>query len=173
MLITINDFQAIIKDLCTRHKEIRHHDQNNVAYIPFQSGEDLAQVVNSGASTLVLVARFYGRPAGPSADELQLKQFVQLRFACAAQPDAVLNYSDVIAAAADKSFQIMLDFLAMFRQQQLDDSCGPLAGIEIENASWQELPEQPYLVNSYGWDLSIPFKTDFPEHNADAWLDPE
>jgi hypothetical protein len=165
----INSFQEFIKDLCRRHVDLAHDDMTNVSFVRFQSNDDLNQVQNNGAQNIVLVARYYGRSFGQNADDMRMKQFVQLRFAAAAIPDPVINYSDVIAAAADKAFTIMMDFISRMQQVQHDDDCGPLRGIELENANWGEIPDQPFLVQHYGWDLTLPFNSDFPAYDAAKW----
>lgn len=170
MEIYIQGFQDLLKDLCTQHIDIMHNDQTNVAFVRYQSHDDMGQVQNNASPVIVIVTRYYGRAAGQNADDMKMKQFVQIRFAVAGIPDAVINYSDIITAAADKAFRIMLDFLVKFRQLQHDDNCGPLRGLELESAAWSEIPEQPFLVEHYGWDLTIPFNSEFPDYDATRWL---
>lgn len=165
----INEFQQYIKSLCSLHQDILHNDENNVAFVRFQSHDDLNQVTNQASPVIVIINRFYGKSQGGSMDDMAMKQFVQIRFAVQAIPDPVINWSDVIAAAGDKAFKIMLDFISRFKQDVYADDCGALRGIELENCSWSEIPDQPYLVAHYGWDLSLPFNSEFPEYNPDKW----
>jgi hypothetical protein len=167
----ITSFQTYLKALCVAHKEVLHNDAANVAYVRFQSDDDLNQVVNQGASTIVILTRFYGKSTGATADDMNMKQFVGIRFACAAIPHPTMNYSDVITAALDKAFTVMMDFLTRMREEVMEDNCGPLRGLELESASWNEIPEQPYLTQHYGWDLALPFKSEYPEHDPNRWND--
>jgi hypothetical protein len=167
----INDLQIYLKALCVAHTDLLHDDATNVSFVRFQSDDDIQQAANQGAANLVILARYYGRAAGETADDMNMKQFVQLRFACAAINDAVLNYGDVITAATDKAFTIMMDFVARMGKAQRDDNCGPLRGLELPSASWSEIPDQPYLVQHYGWDLTLPFTSTFPPLNVAKWND--
>lgn len=163
-------FQLFIKQLCTQHKDLMHDDQANVVFVALHSHDDLNQVQNHGAASIVVMARYYGRPFGGNPDELQIKNFVQIRFACYAQPDPGQNFSDTITGALDKSFSIMMDFIARMSKEMHDDDCGPLRGLELENANWAEIPEQPYLLGHFGWDLTVPFNNDFPGYDASKWM---
>lgn len=165
----INEFQQYIKQLCSDHLDILHDDATNVAFVRFQSNDDLNQVNNQGSPVIVVINRYYGRAIGETADDMDMKQFVQIRFAVMAIPDPVINFSDVITAAVDKAFTIMMDFISKFKEDQINDDCGPLRGLDLPNCSWAEIPEQPYLVQHYGWDLTLPFKSMFPPYNAAKW----
>jgi len=165
----INDFQQYIKQLCIQHVDVLHNDNTNVAFVHFQSNDGLNQVANQGANTIVIINRFYGKAIGETADDMDMQQFVQIRFAVAAIPDPVINYTDVITAALDKAFTIMMDFISKFRQDQYENDCGPLRGLNLPSCSWAEIPEQPFLLQHHGWDLTLPYKSAFPDYNADKW----
>ena len=84
-----------------------------------------------------------------------------------------LNDGDIsggIDTAIDTAWNIMMEFIARFRQDYKDDDCGPLGNVEFESMSWAEIDEPVYLENHYGWDLSFPFKSTQPGYDADKWI---
>jgi hypothetical protein len=161
-------FQDYIKSLCETHTDLLHAADNQ-AFIHFQSDNEVSGLFNNPSPNLVLFSRFYGRAQGASADTMQMKQFASIRFACYAVQPVDGNITGSIADALDKAFSIMMDFIAKMVKDQRDDTCGALRRMELETCSWSEIPDQPFIENHFGWELSIPFSSEFPAYNAAKW----
>jgi hypothetical protein len=50
-----------------------------------------------------------------------------------------------------------------------NDVCGAWQYLEPENINCEEIEDQPWFLNHYGFDLMLPFKTLAPAYNADNW----
>lgn len=170
MAYYITGFQNYLEALCMAHHQVLHQVEpgGTKAFVRFQSDYDISQLTNNPGTNLVVVTRFYGRAIG-DVDAQQIRQYIQIRFASFAPVPDGGDFSDSVNTATDTAYTIMLDFLARMFYDLKNDDCGPLQGIELQNCTWEEIPEQPWLQNHFGWDLTIPFKSELPELNATVW----
>ena len=166
----IDSFQDYLETLCTQHKKLLHDPEPEglKSFVRFHSGDGLNQITNNPGGNLVMVSRFYGKAIGSMDDQL-MRQYVEIRFCSFAHRPLDGDITGAINGAIDTAFTIMLDFIAKMLHDMRSDDCGPLRGIELDQCNWDEIPEQPFLDNHYGWDLTIPFRSSMPDHNPDAW----
>lgn len=157
------DFEDYLEQLCREHVDVQHELNGQVCFSRLRSQAEIDAIINNAGRNILLLGRFSGRAVGDS-QEAGMRQFAVLRFA---------SYADIsqsgVDAAIDKAWNIMMDFIARFRKDYKDDDCGPLANVEFENLSWDEIDEPVYLENHYGWDLSLPFRSTQLEYDSDKW----
>lgn len=167
----IDGFQDYLETLCTKHKLLAHDSApgGKKSFVRFHSPDDLDQAMNNQCENMVIVSRFYGKTIN-GIDDHMMRQYIQIRFLCYAKRPLDGTISEEINVAIDRSFTIMMDFIARMHQDMRDDLCGPLRGLELDNCSWDELPEQPTLEHHFGWDLTLPFRSNMPGLNNDAWF---
>jgi hypothetical protein len=166
----IDSFQDYLETLCINHKRVAHDPApgGTKSFIRFHAPDDLNQVPNNPGTTLVIVTRYYGKAIG-TMDESAMRQWVQIRFCTYAATPTDGDFTGSISTAQDTAFTVMLDFITRMLHDFRIDDCGPLKGIELDQCNWDELPEQPFLENHFGWDLTIPFRSYFPPYNPGAW----
>lgn len=161
---TIDTLQDYLEALCVANTDLQHTVAGKRSFARFQSDEEIQQLATKAGRNILCVTRYHGRAIG-HADEQSSRQFVGLRFSC----KATSMSTDAINVALDKAQEIMWDFIAKFRKDVKEDSCHALRGIELQNISWDEIPDQPWLENHYGWDITIPFVSYQPQYNAAKW----
>lgn len=162
------NFEDYIEQLCREHTDVAHQVNKQVSFSRLRSNTEVNEIVNNAGRNIVILGRFNGRTIGDS-DEALMRQFAVLRFASFADG----NNGDIsggIDTAIDTAYQVMMQFIARMREDYRDDDCGPLAAVEFENLSWQEIDEPVYLENHYGWDLTLPFRSTQPAYDADKWI---
>lgn len=164
MSITLKEVQDKIAAYCAIHKEL-NDGMENKAFARLWSREQLDSIRTNASPNIVVVTSFRGRSFG-GYDEKKMQQFIGLRFSCYAQPDDGESATEM---ALDKSYSIMLDFLVRMQKDYEEDDCSWLKFVDFENISWDEIPEQPWLINHYGWDMILPFKTYLPAYDAARW----
>jgi hypothetical protein len=164
-----NGFQNYLATLSTKHKLLKHDTTpgGQKSFIRFQSEEDLNELSNNPSPNLVTFARFYGKAIGDADDE-KIRQYALIRFSSYAPRPLDGTITEEITNAIDRAFGIMMQFVARMRQDMRQD-CGPLDGLELENFSFDEIPDQPFLEHHYGWELTIPFRSDAPPLDPDQW----
>lgn len=162
------DFEDYIEQLCRENVDVAHEVDDKVCFSRLRSRTEVLQIINNAGANIVLLGRFNGRAVGQS-EERGMRQFVVLRFASYAQNNDG-DISEGIDNAIDTAWNVMMQFIARFRKDYKDDDCGPLAGFEFENMSWDEIDEPIYLENHYGWDLSLPFRSTQPAYDAARWI---
>ncbi len=159
------DFEDYLEQLCREHVYVGHEVDGKVCFSRLRSQEEINQITINAGRNIVLLGRFNGRAYGES-QEAGMRQFAVIRFASYAEVGDEAN----IDTAIDTAWNIMMDFIARFRQDYKDDDCGPLGNVEFENMSWSEIDEPIYLERHYGWDLSFPFRSTQPGYDADKWI---
>lgn len=162
------DFEDYLEGLCTSNQDVQHGLNGQVSFSRLRSQTEVNELVNNAGKNIVLLGRFNGRAVGET-EEQGMRQFATIRFACYAEN----NNGDIsggIDQAIDKAWNIMMQFVAKFRKDQKDDSCGAIAGVELQNIGWNEIDEPIYLENHYGWDLTLPFRSYQPAYDADKWI---
>lgn len=159
------NFEDYLEQLCREHVDVAHEVNGQECFSRLRSNEEVTQLINNAGKNIVLLGRFNGRAYGDS-QEAGMRQFAVIRFASYAEVGSELN----IDTAIDTAWEIMMQFIAKFRQDYHDDDCGPLNNVEFENMSWGEIDEPVYLENHYGWDLSFPFRSTQPGYDADKWI---
>ena len=163
----IDDCLDYIEGLCRDHVEINHSVTNRC----FARGEEHIEAVRKNAGKIVVVVvSIDGRRHGIKDDQ-QLRREVVLRVA--AYADAGVGVTDAKKRARKKAEEIMFDIWnKMEHQQELDldgeEACSIMRFLEPEAMSFEEI-EAPWLINHYGWDLTIPFKVYMPQYNAEKW----
>ena len=168
MTFDIDQIQDYIQSLCHRHKEIKHDVDGIKSFARFQSEEEMTSLRNNAGKNVVVVAAINGRRVGDK-DERTLHREMILRIVSYAEN----NTAEEIKAALKTAEEIMFDLITeMEHQQEKDmdeDVCGIMDKLQPENFSWEEVEDQPWLINHYGWDLTVPFKVYMPAHNAAKW----
>ena len=162
------DFEDYLEQLCREHVDVAHEVGGQISFSRLRSREEVTEIINNAGKNIVLLGRFNGRAIGES-EERGMKQFATIRFGCYAEN----NSGDIaggIDNAIDLAWNIMMQFIARFRADYKEDDCGPLAAIEFESMSWDEIDEPIYLENHYGWDLSLPFRSTQQAYDAAKWL---
>lgn len=167
----INKIQDYLEGLSQRNKDVQHNVLGNKSFARFESGEAVAEIRKNAGKNIVVVASISGQRVGEKDDRI-LQREVVLRFAVFA--DKNIDATDGKKTALQKSEEIMFDFMTeMERQQEYDldnDICSVMHGLQPQNFAWQEIEEQPWLINHYGWDLTVPFKVYMPKHNTAKWI---
>jgi len=165
----IEQIQDFLEGLSTKHKQVLHSNEQR-CFVRFQSAEHMTEVKNRGGKNLVIVAAIGGRRVGHK-DDRQIRREMVIRFACLAEKntDPVAAKRQALASAE----KIMMDFFTkMERQQEEDldqDNYGVMHYLDPENVSWEEIEDQPWFINHYGWDLIVPFRTFMPGYDEDSW----
>lgn len=162
------DFEDYLEQLCREHVDVQHEVNGQQCFSRLRSRDEVTQISNSAGRNVVILGRFSGRAVGES-QEAGMRQFAVIRFASFAE----LNDGDIsggIDNAIDTAWNIMMQFIAKFREDYKEDDCGPLGMVEFENMSWNEIDEPVYLESHYGWDLSIPFRSTQLAYDADKWI---
>jgi hypothetical protein len=167
----IDKIQDYIEQLCTRNKDVQHNQNGIKSFARFQSNEQVNELKKAAGKNIVVVGGIGGHRVG-ERDEKKLQREMILRFAVYAEKSG-----DVEGAKKDairKAEEIMLDFMTEMERQQEndfdnDDSCSIMHFLQPENFFWEEIEDQPWLLNHYGWDLTVPFKVYMPSHNPDKW----
>ena len=163
-----SDFEDYLEQLCREHVDVAHEVDGKVCFSRLRGRDEVTEIINNAGKNIVILGRFNGRAYGDS-QEAGMRQFAVIRFASYAE----LNNGDIsggIDIAIDTAWNIMMEFIARFRQDYKDDDCGPLGNVEFESMSWAEIDEPIYLENHYGWDLSFPFKSTQPGYDAGKWI---
>jgi hypothetical protein len=162
-----DEFQDYLQTLCEKHVDVQHNVDGRSAFARLFSNEEMEALVNNASPNIVVVSSFFGRAAG-SVDEQAMLQTVTIRFASNAAADG----SAGINVAMAKAWQIMWDFIARMRQDIISgaDGCDELTGAQLQNMSWDEIRDAPFLENHYGWELTLPFKSYQPAYNAAKWI---
>lgn len=166
MNFNIETVQDFLEQLCREHALVQHEANGQRCFVRYQSQEHLGDVKNKGGKHLVLVIGFNGRRVGDKDDQ-RLRRDVVLRFAVYA--DKATDVNTARQTALNTAEEIMLDFVSRMEQEQQEDDCGIMKDLEAEKISWEEIEDQPWLLNHYGWDLVIPFKSYMPAYDAAKW----
>lgn len=160
-----------IERLCERHKEINHNAGGKKC---FARGEETIEIVRKNAGkVIVAVVSIDGHRIGEKDDQ-QLRREIVLRIAVYGEKG--LGADDAKRGARKKAEEIMFDmWKEMERQQEVDldedNDCSIMRYLEPEAMAFEEIEDTPWLINHYGWDLTIPFKVFMPAHNAAKWKD--
>jgi hypothetical protein len=85
---------------------------------------------------------------------------------------AELNTGDPTTSRDDviqKTWEIMMQFVAKMQNDYITDDCGALRGVIFEKISYQVLLETA-LEFHYGWLLTIPQQVAAPPFDQTKWL---
>lgn len=162
----IEEFQDYLERLCEEHVDVAHNVDGRRSFSRLFTDDEVAAIADSAGKNVVIVARYYGRSIG-TADDQRMLQTITIYFASYASGST----AQAINCATSLSFNIMLDFLARFHSDlQAAGYCDALTDLELQNISWDEIPDQPFLDNHFGWELTLPFKSFLPGYNEDKWI---
>lgn len=160
----LSEIQDYLELLCEQHVSVAHRQGGKRGFARLLSDEEISTLATTAGSNVVVVARYSGR-ALPK-DEGRVLQNVSVYFASHAKDLSSRGINEAVA----RSFRIMLDFIARMRNEQgTVDYCDGLSDFDLLNLSWDEIPDQPFLENHYGWELLIPIKTYLPDYDAERW----
>jgi hypothetical protein len=153
-----------LQELAASHKDILH-SESNFAFCRFQDNNAFGKLSTSASKNIIVVAHYSGRASGQFEDA-QVKTAISVRFSCYSK---TVN-SDDIVTSNEKALSILLDFWVKLRKdfEEAVDNCPWMRWIEWENISFDEV-DNPWLINHYAWDLTIPYKTYLPEYDANKW----
>ncbi|RYD85580.1 MAG: hypothetical protein EOP84_02065 [Verrucomicrobiaceae bacterium] len=145
------------------------------------SDAHIEEIKRSGPPNIVCVVSAGGRRVGEK-DDYTVRRELVLRFAsfAPATGDQELHKQQAI----NRSEKILMDFAnrierlydEFFDGQLGDDDldCDNIAQyLEPDKISWREIEDQhiqPWLVNHYGWDLSIPIKAPMQQYDPAVWF---
>lgn len=162
--------QDYLEQLSSQHKGVAHNVDGKRAFARFQTDEHITELRNKAAKTIVVVADISWRPTGEQ-DENLLQCEMIIRFS--AMADKVENAAAKLAAM-NKSEAIAMQFAARMKEQHLldieADECGPMHHLQPMSFVWEAIEEQPWLLNHYGWDMKLSFKTYMPQYDAAQWI---
>lgn len=162
-----DEFQDYLQTLCEKHVDVQHGVDGKQAYARLFSNEEMEALANNAGVNIVVVSTFFGRALG-AVDEQLMQQYTSIRFAT----NAAATGSSGINAAMETSWNIMWDFIARLRSEWNADGAEgcekPM--LELQNISWDEIRDAPFLENHYGWELTLPFKSYQPAYNAAKWI---
>lgn len=165
----IDKIQDYVEQLCHRNVDLSHNVDGIKSFARFNSEEEMSALRSSAGKNVLVVASLSGRRVGDKDDKTLQREMV-LRIVSYAENST----AEEIKAALKKAEQIMFDIMTEMEKQQeqdLDDNaCGIMHYLQPENFDWDEVEDQPWLINHYGWDLVVPFKVFMPKHNPDKWL---
>lgn len=161
----IKSIQDFFEELATSHIDLEHGKDGQKSFFRLESWGELGSQRTAQSRNIVVVLGYPGQAAGPN-DPGKIKRNLVLRIASYAGSATGGNRTEAIA----KSEEILLDILARLEFLMGDDDyCFLLRGLDLDGATWEEIEEQPWLVNHFGWDLAIPFRAPFPSHDAAKW----
>lgn len=161
------DFEDYLEQLCRENVDVAHEVNGQVCFSRLRSRTEVMQIINNAGKNIVILGRFNGRAIGEKY-ERRMRQFAVIRFACYAENNAG-DISEGIDTAIDTAWNIMMQFIARMFKDYKEDDCGPVGEFEFNNISWDEIDEPIYLENHYGWDLSLPFRSQQPAYDAAKW----
>lgn len=164
MSMLLKDVQDTLEQYAKSNTDL-NHTVGNTAFVRLYSTEALEAVKKAISKNVLLVTAFRGRTVG-EYDSAKMQQYIGLRFTSYA-PVSEANAGR--EAALNKSYEIMLDFVARLRYDYEQDTCSWLHWVEWTGIDWDEIDPQPWLVNHYGWDLVLPFRTTMPAYNPEKW----
>ncbi len=159
-------FQAYIKDLCIKHKQVLHNDVSNIAFVRMQSHDDLSAIKSIASGMLVIMSTFTGRAIG-APDDNMLQQHASLIF-LNRQPTGTGDPAGEIEDAQELAMGVMFDFYARMKKDQADDDCGIMQYLISEQMIFSPV-DGPVLEDHYGWEMIIPFSTDAPAYDGNKW----
>jgi hypothetical protein len=168
----IDKVQDYIESVAERNKNVGHNVNGVRSFARYHSDDQMIEIKKNAGKNIVVVVDTGGHRVGHKDDRMLQRELV-LRFACYAEKNG-----DVAAAkkaAITKAEEIMFDFMTEMELQQESDldqdiPCGVMHYLQPENYSWQEITDQPWLLNHFGWDLTVPFRTYMPAHDAAKWV---
>lgn len=170
MSFDIEQIQDYVRELCNRHKEINHDVDGIKSFARFHSDEEMTALRNNAGPNVVVVAGIRGKRTGEKDDRM-LQRVMVLRIVSYAQNST----DEEVRAALKLSEQLVLDFITEMEKKQEDDAdadvCGIMQYLQPEYFSWEEVEDQPWLINHYGWDLEVPFKLFMPKRDPNKWTD--
>jgi hypothetical protein len=161
------DFEDYLEQLCREHVDVAHEVNGQQSFSRLRSRDEVMQIINNAGKNIVLLGRFSGRAIGESV-ERGMQQYAVIRFASYAE----LNDGDLsggVDNAIDIAWNIMMQFIARFREDYKEDDCGPLGNVQFESMSWEEIDEPIYLERHYGWDLTLPYRSTQPAYDPAKW----
>lgn len=166
----IEQLQQYIEKLCAFHKEIKHGSTRR-GFAWYQSMDHINDIKKAATKNIVVVAHMDGRRFGHKDDKMYAREIV-LRFASYAPKNLEVSAAKKEAEATAE--RIMYDFMTRMEKQQEDDldadAYGPMHFLRPESFSWEPIEDQPWLINHYGFDLTIPFHHYMPAHNEGQWF---
>jgi hypothetical protein len=157
----IDKIQDAVETMCHRHKLVLHDVEGNKSFARFQSYDQINEIKKAAGKNIVVVAGINMRRVGDKDDRVLQREMI-LRFACYAAANGDVNTAKKVAI--QKAESIMLDFMTFMEKSQEDDidndvECSIWKFLRPENFTCMEIEDQPWLINHYGWDLTIPFGT--------------
>lgn len=168
MTFDIDEQQNYVKTLCERNTDLNHNVDGNKSFARLKSDEEVTELRNSAGKNIVVVAAIRVKRVGAKEDySLQVEMVLR-----------VVSYAENITpdetgAARKRAWVIVLDLVTeMERQQEYDmdhDVCGIMDKLQPEKFEWEEVEDEPWLVQHYGYDLTVPFKMFMPKHNPKKW----
>lgn len=163
--------QDYLEQLCSRHTAIGHSVTKR-CFARFGSGEHIAEIKRAAGKVCVVVADISGRRTGHKDDQMFARQIV-MRIAVYAETKG--DAAAARAAAIKLADGITMDFMLRMEKQQEDDleanEFGPMHFLRPEEFTWEPIEDEPWLLNHYGNDLTIPFHHYMPAYDAGKWND--
>jgi hypothetical protein len=162
MGIFIKEFTDYLAGLAALHKEIKDSTFNR-AFCRYQDNAQLEQLRMNASKNIMVIMNFFGRAAG-EFDDAEVRPTIVIRFSSYAK---TVSSAD-ITIAEEKAFEILMDFWVRLRHDFEEDNCLWLKFIDWQNIQFDTM-DGPMLVNHYGWDLVIPYKTYLPAYDSTRW----
>jgi len=167
----IDEIQDYLEGLCTRHKEIRHSSAKR-SFARFQSNDHVNEIKKAASKICVIVGDIANNRVGHK-DDLMVSRQITIRIAVYAELKGDATREK--ARAMQTAERITMDMITRMEKQQDDDLendvYGPMHFLRPEEFSWEPIEDQPWLLNHYGYDVSIPFRHYTPAYDATKWDD--
>lgn len=168
----IDGIQNYFESLAIAHVDVEHNRNGIKSFARLQSDAQINDIKKTAGKNIVVIVDITGKRIGDE-DDKKLRREMIIRFSVYAEKN--MNADESKTMALQKAENIMFDFMTAMEKTHDDDleagvDCGIMHFLKPENFSWQEIPSQPWLINHYGWDLTVPFEVYMPEYNADKWL---
>jgi hypothetical protein len=170
----IEKVQDDVQSMCERHVEIAHNVNGRKTFARFMSYEEVTEIKNKAADIVVVVVSFNGKRVG-NKDDRMIQHEMVLR---------IVKFAPTIGTVIDernkaikKAEEIMFDLWTEMEKREEDDidtldgECSFWRFLRPEEMNYEEIEDAPWLINHYGVDLHVIFRTSMPKHNAEKWID--
>ena len=165
----IDKCQDYIETLSNRHKDVNHNVDGIKAFARNHSDSEMTDLKNFPGKNVVVIHTISGHRVG-DRDDKAVQREMWIRFASYADNST----EDEIKAAQKRAEAIMFDFIGEMERKQeadldADEDCGIMHYLRPEEFHWEEIEDEPWLLNHYGYDLLVPFRMNMPAFDQSKW----
>lgn len=168
----IEKIQDEVQSMCETHVEIAHNVNGRKTFARFESNDQVNDIKKSAGDIAVVVASVTARRVGQKDDRsLQREMILRIVKFAASTGNVTASKNQAIK----KAEEILFDLWTKMEKKQEDDidndiACSLWRFLRCEDMFFEEVEDQPWLINHYGYDLHVIFRTPMPSYNPDKWI---